>query len=223
MNLGKKITELNESSTISGESSYPVSMGDGTGVKQVKHKNLVEQLLSDMELPYDATLAMLMETETDEEGNQKIPNLQAISDWIMSKIVNNLLATEEGFFLDARIGRILDQRISANANAISQINSDLAKTTVCISGYCLGNNSATISFKPSHNYILFFRDNVYMITSYSKTLEVWTLIDNGGNKVSIINNNDLTITITTLDAGSYIALLDVGFNSNNFSGQTISI
>ena len=127
MNMGKKITELTESSSISGESSYAVAMGDGTGVKQVKHKNLVEQLLSDMELPYDKTLAMLMETETDEEGDQKIPNLQAISDWIMSKIVNNLLATEEGFFLDARIGRILDQRISANANAISQINSDLPK------------------------------------------------------------------------------------------------
>lgn len=61
MNMGKKITELREGTAIPSESRYVVEMGDGTGTKQVKHKNLVAQLLKDMEMPYDDTMEILNE------------------------------------------------------------------------------------------------------------------------------------------------------------------
>lgn len=124
MNTGKKITELREAAAVQGESRYPVSMGDGTGVKQVKHSTLVEQLKTDMGMTYEETLAMLR--ATDAEGNKKIPNLKAVSDWIASKITNNMMATEAGFFLDARLGPVIDNRFTAVENAVTQINSDLS-------------------------------------------------------------------------------------------------
>lgn len=123
MNMGKKITDLREVEEIPGGSSYIVEMGDGTGTKKVTHNHLVNQLLTDMEMPYDETLAMLR--AADENGDQKIPNVKAISDWIASKITNNLLATEEGFFLDARLGPIIDTRFKAVEDRVTQINSDL--------------------------------------------------------------------------------------------------
>lgn len=69
MNTGKRITELREATEISGESIYPVEMGDGTGTKGVKHKTLVEQMRKDMGLSYEETIALLNE-ETEGNGNQ---------------------------------------------------------------------------------------------------------------------------------------------------------
>lgn len=44
MSAGRKITDLAETTSITRESSYMVEMGDGTGSKHIKHKNLVTQL-----------------------------------------------------------------------------------------------------------------------------------------------------------------------------------
>lgn len=67
MNMGKRITELREATEISGESSYPVEMGDGTGTKRIKHKTLVEQIQKDMELSYEETMTLLNEENESEE------------------------------------------------------------------------------------------------------------------------------------------------------------
>jgi len=117
MNMGKKITELREGTKIPRESRYVVEMGDGTGTKQVKHHNLVAQLLEDMSLGYDETMEFLNGTGIA-EGNEA---LRAFRDWLVSRVVNNLMTTEAGFFLDGRAGKTL-------ADGLAEINSNLALT-----------------------------------------------------------------------------------------------
>ena len=114
MNMGKKITELREGTKIPRESRYVVEMGDGTGTKQVKHHNLVAQLLEDMSLGYDETMEFLNGTGIA-EGNEA---LRAFRDWLVSRVVNNLMTTEAGFFLDGRAGKTL-------ADGLAEINSNL--------------------------------------------------------------------------------------------------
>lgn len=115
MNMGKKITELREGTKVPRESRYVVEMGDGTGTKQVKHHNLVAQLLEDMSLGYDETMEFLNGTGIA-EGNEA---LRAFRDWLVSRVVNNLMTTEAGFFLDGRAGKTL-------ADGLAEINSNLA-------------------------------------------------------------------------------------------------
>ncbi len=114
MNMGKKITELREGTKIPRESRYVLEMGDGTGTKQVKHHNLVAQLLEDMSLGYDETMEFLNGTGIA-EGNEA---LRAFRDWLVSRVVNNLMTTEAGFFLDGRVGKTL-------ADGLDEINSNL--------------------------------------------------------------------------------------------------
>lgn len=119
MNMGKKITELREGTKIPRESRYVVEMGDGTGTKQVKHHNLVAQLLEDMSLGYDETMEFLNGTGIA-EGNEA---LRAFRDWLVSRVVNNLMTTEAGFFLDGRAGKTL-------ADGLAEINSNLGGFSV---------------------------------------------------------------------------------------------
>lgn len=119
MNMGKKITELREGTKIPRESRYVVEMGDGTGTKQVKHHNLVAQLLEDMSLGYDETMEFLNGTGIA-EGNEA---LRAFRDWLVSRVVNNLMTTEAGFFLDGRAGKTL-------ADGLAEINSNLRWRTI---------------------------------------------------------------------------------------------
>lgn len=119
MNMGKKITELREGTKVPRESRYVVEMGDGTGTKQVKHHNLVAQLLEDMSLGYDETMEFLNGTGIA-EGNEA---LRAFRDWLVSRVVNNLMTTEAGFFLDGRAGKTL-------ADGLAEINSNLRWRTI---------------------------------------------------------------------------------------------
>lgn len=75
MSAGRKITDLAETTSVTRESSYMVEMGDGTGSKHIKHKNLVEQLKKEIveggtsnieEMTYDETMDFL--NGTGEEG-----------------------------------------------------------------------------------------------------------------------------------------------------------
>lgn len=77
MTEGRKITELAESTTVPAESSYMVSMGDGTGSKRIKHKNLVAQLKKEVapegsanieEMTYEETMDFLNGTGEEEEA-----------------------------------------------------------------------------------------------------------------------------------------------------------
>ncbi len=76
MSAGRKITDLAETTSVTRESSYMVEMGDGTGSKHIKHKNLVSQLKEEIaggdgasnieEMTYDETMDFL--NGTGEEG-----------------------------------------------------------------------------------------------------------------------------------------------------------
>ena len=68
MSAGRKITDLAETTSVTRESAYMVAMGDGTGSKHIKHKNLVEQLKKEIvpegsanieEMTYDETMDFL--------------------------------------------------------------------------------------------------------------------------------------------------------------------
>lgn len=73
---GRKITDLTETIEVPAESSYMVAMGDGTGSKQIKHKNLVAQLKKEIvpegsanveEMTYEETMAFLNGSGSEEE------------------------------------------------------------------------------------------------------------------------------------------------------------
>lgn len=75
MSAGRKITDLAEARSVTGESAYMVAMGDGTGSKHIKHKNLVEQLKKEIvpegsanieEMTYDETMDFLNGTSEEE-------------------------------------------------------------------------------------------------------------------------------------------------------------
>ncbi len=79
MNAGKLITSLAETTTVPAESSYLVHMGDGTGSRHVKHKNLVNQLKEEVlegmepgadvqEMTYDETMAVLNADDEESEA-----------------------------------------------------------------------------------------------------------------------------------------------------------
>lgn len=81
----KKIFEVPETEELHEDSSYLVAMGDGTGTKHIKHKNLIERI---------------------KEG---------IAAWVDAKIpvlVNSLMGTEENQAMDARQGPVIDERLN---------------------------------------------------------------------------------------------------------------
>lgn len=63
----------------------------------------------------------------------KIPNLDAIKDWLLSKIINNMMVTEPGFFMDARQGPVIQGEIDEVKNGLSEVTSKLASQNVDIS------------------------------------------------------------------------------------------
>lgn len=74
MSAGRKITDLAETTSVTRESAYMVAMGDGTGSKHIKHKNLVEQLKKEIvpegsanieEMTYDETMDFLNGTSEE--------------------------------------------------------------------------------------------------------------------------------------------------------------
>ena len=74
MSAGRKITDLAETTSFTRESAYMVAMGDGTGSKHIKHKNLVEQLKKEIvpegsanieEMTYDETMDFLNGTSEE--------------------------------------------------------------------------------------------------------------------------------------------------------------
>lgn len=54
-----------------------------------------------------------------------ILNGKALKDWLKSRIVNNLLTTEKGFWLDARLGPVIQKDIDDLRELANGINSNL--------------------------------------------------------------------------------------------------
>ncbi len=80
MNQDKQITDLTETATVPAESSYMVAMGDGTGTKRIRHKNLAEQLKKEIipegssdieEMTYEETMDFLNGTG-EEKGEGEV-------------------------------------------------------------------------------------------------------------------------------------------------------
>ena len=52
---------------------------------------------------------------------------KALRDWIKSRAVNNLMATAKGFFLDARVGPVIQEKIDEVKEEVDEINGNLLK------------------------------------------------------------------------------------------------
>ena len=50
---------------------------------------------------------------------------KALRDWIKSRAVNNLMATAKGFFLDARVGPVIQEKIDEVKEEVDEINGNL--------------------------------------------------------------------------------------------------
>ena len=50
---------------------------------------------------------------------------KALRDWIKSRAVNNLMATAKGFFLDARVGPVIQEKIDEVKEEVNEINGNL--------------------------------------------------------------------------------------------------
>ncbi len=55
-----------------------------------------------------------------------ILNVKALRDWILLRGVNHMLATEKGFFMDARLGPVIQGELDKLKANVGEINSNLA-------------------------------------------------------------------------------------------------
>lgn len=58
---------------------------------------------------------------------------RAIKDWIKSRAVNSMMATEKGFFMDARQGPVIREELDDIQTGLNEINSKLGKAGKIIS------------------------------------------------------------------------------------------
>ena len=81
---------------------------------------------------------------------------RAIKDWIKSRAVNSMMATEKGFFMDARQGPVIREELDDIQTGLNEINSKLPIQTGAIitgkNGYYV---SSSTCVKLSNNYIIF--------------------------------------------------------------------
>lgn len=54
-----------------------------------------------------------------------ILNVRALKDWIALRAVNHMLATEKGYFLDARMGPVIQRELDTLKERVGEINSNL--------------------------------------------------------------------------------------------------
>ena len=54
-----------------------------------------------------------------------ILNVRALRDWILLRGVNHMMATEKGFFMDARLGPVIQRELDTLKERVGEINSNL--------------------------------------------------------------------------------------------------
>ena len=54
-----------------------------------------------------------------------ILNVKALKDWILLRAVNHMLATEKGFFMDARLGPVIQGELDKLKTSVNEINGNL--------------------------------------------------------------------------------------------------
>lgn len=64
-----------------------------------------------------------------------ILNVKALKDWILLRAVNHMLATEKGYFMDARLGPVIQGELDKLKTSVSEINGNLTKTSYHIENY----------------------------------------------------------------------------------------
>ena len=58
-----------------------------------------------------------------------ILNVRALRDWILLRGVNHMMATEKGFFMDARLGPVIQRELDTLKERVGEINSNLSRIT----------------------------------------------------------------------------------------------
>ena len=82
---------------------------------------------------------------------------RAIKDWIKSRAVNSMMATEKGFFMDARQGPVIREELDDIQTGLDEINSNLPiQTKAIITGKNEYYVSSSTCVKLSNNYIISF-------------------------------------------------------------------
>ena len=74
-----------------------------------------------------------------------ILNVRALKDWIALRAVNHMLATEKGYFLDARMGPVIQRELDTLKERVGEINSNLGS----LSGFRIAYFGKTFTFDGS--------------------------------------------------------------------------
>ena len=74
---------------------------------------------------------------------------RAIKDWIKSRAVNSMMATEKGFFMDARQGPVIREELDDIQTGLNEINSKLVK----LKGWEPYNNNFNAEFTDGFAYV----------------------------------------------------------------------
>lgn len=72
---------------------------------------------------------------------------RAIKDWIKSRAVNSMMATEKGFFMDARQGPVIREELDDIQTGLNEINSKLSSLFVEVSGTSTRTSIAALELK----------------------------------------------------------------------------
>ncbi len=126
---------------------------------------------------------------------------KALRDWIKSRAVNNLMATAKGFFLDARVGPVIQEKIDEVKEKADEINGNLGG----LSGWIPYSNSFNLEFINGMGTV-----TIPGRTILATSLAVWSIWSPGFNGMASAVNGKIQITgyqnATPVDGTQWIAL-----------------
>lgn len=73
-----------------------------------------------------------------------ILNVKALKDWLALRAVNHMLATEKGYYLDARLGPVIQEELDILKANVGEINSNLDVTVLSITSLSDATGSITL-------------------------------------------------------------------------------
>ena len=111
---------------------------------------------------------------------------KALRDWIKSRAVNNLMATAKGFFLDARVGPVIQEKIidiSQSKNKAREFMCLFAfgnyRVTIIIPNFFLGSTGAYYYGGGTNG-----TDDIYAVCNFTDTSATFVAFSKGGIDLS---------------------------------------